>query len=268
MRSGAFFLSVCLAIFTIILLPGDTHSEELVIVGTGAGMPVLEGIGKAFTRENPGMNIVVPKSIGSGGAIKAVGTDAYIAGRVARDISGNEKKYDLIQYALAKLPIVFYVNDSVSLTNINPEQVCSIYSGSIRWWEDLGGGKGLIRVIRREEGDSSLKVLLKTISGFKEITQTQVSKVTYTDQETIDACVHQENSIAYGTLSDVKDIGGIHVLSIGDIAPSNPDYPHFGPLALVYKKKNFTGTLRKFVEFISSDSAKKAIFEAGALPAN
>jgi phosphate transport system substrate-binding protein len=267
MKSGSFILLTGLATFIIGFLPGNGISEELVIVGTGAGMTVLEAVGKTFTEKNPEISIVVPKSIGSGGGIKAVGTDAYIIGRVARDISEREKRYGLIQHPLAKLPIVFYINESVSIENLTFEQACSIYSGESRKWEDIGGGQGPIRVIRREDGDSSLQVFFNTLPGFKAIIQTRISKVTYTDQETIKNCVHQENSIAYGTLSNVKNISGIRILSLGNRSPFKNGYPHVGPIDLVYKKKNYSGSLKKFIEFIPSDAATKAIIKAGALPA-
>lgn len=264
MKPGAFILAIFMAIF-ILLSFGTGFSEELVIVGTGAGMPVLKSVAKAFTQQNPGIIVTVPKSIGTGGGIKAVGMDEYRLGRVARDISNKEKKYGLTQLPLAKLPIVFYVNSSVSLVGITPEQACSIYNGTIRTWETLDGGKGAIRVIRREPGDSSLIVLLNTLKGFKAIAQTRVSKITYTDQETLESCLHQEDSIAYGTLSDAKDTPGIRVLKIDNLSPFDPNYPYVGPLDLVYKKNNYKGSLKKFIEFISSDAAKKAIIDAGGL---
>jgi phosphate transport system substrate-binding protein len=46
--------------------------QELVIVGTGSGVPLLEAIGKAFTDHHPDVRITIPESIGSGGGIKAV----------------------------------------------------------------------------------------------------------------------------------------------------------------------------------------------------
>lgn len=259
------FTACCLSFFMTALLPVSARSEKLVIVGTGAGMPVLEKVGAAFTRKYPKIKIVLPESIGSGGGIKAVGEDQNILGRVARNISDKEKKYGLIQYPLAELPIVFYVNKSVLIESITPAQACAIYSGSVRRWEDISGGKGFIRVIRREEGDSSLKILLKMLPGFKDIEQTRISKVTYTDQETIHTCIHQKNSIAYGAFPDVKGVAGIRVLRISGISPSDKNYAYFCPLGLVYKEKNLHGSLQKFIEFLSSETAQKAIADAGGL---
>ncbi|WP_035239530.1 PstS family phosphate ABC transporter substrate-binding protein [Desulfobacter vibrioformis] len=268
MKYYSLILFVCFMGWTALAQPGVAAKEELIIVGTGAGMPVIQAVGKAFTRKNPGIRVRVPPSIGSGGAIKAVGKGEYLLGRVARDIADKEIKYGLTQTPLAKLPIIFYTNASVVLDSITPEQACAIYSGTMRTWEVLNAGTGPIRVIRREEGDSSLNVLIDRLPGFATMTPTQVAKITYTDQETVDTCAHVKNSIAYGALADVINLLSIHVVRISGIAPSDPAYPYFAPLDLVYKPENYQGSLKRFVEFLSSAGARKAIRDTGGLPVN
>ncbi len=268
MKYFSLILFVCFMGGAAFAQPGIAVEKELIIVGTGAGMPVIQAVGKAFTRENPDIRVLVPPSIGSGGAIKAVGKGESLLGRVARGIADKEIKYGLTQTPLAKLPIIFYTHASVTLDSITPEQACAIYSGTIRTWEVLNAGTGPIRVIRREAGDSSLNVLIDRVPGFATMTPTQVAKATYTDQETVDTCAHVKNSIAYGALADVINRVSIHVVRINGIAPSDPDYPYFAPLDLVYKQENYQGTLKQFVEFLSSAGARKAIRDTGGLPVN
>jgi phosphate transport system substrate-binding protein len=246
---------------------GDARaSKELVIVGTGSGISLLQALGKIFMKQNPDITITVPASIGSGGGIRSVGNDEYVLGRVARDIDENEKQYNLEVIPIAKIPIVFYVNASISIWEISYEQACGIYSGAIRKWEEIGGGQGTIRVIRREDGDSSLSIFMKTLPGFKEITITERSKIIYTDQETVEACKSQKNAIAFGSLADIKYEKGVRALKLDGVDPTEPMYPHLGFLSLIYKQKNYKGNVKKFIEFTLSDDAKHAIFTAGGLP--
>jgi phosphate transport system substrate-binding protein len=98
-------------------------AEEITIVGTGSGTAILKAIGEAFSQENPGITITVPKSIGSGGGIKAIGRDEYLLGRVARGIKEKEKPYGLTYVSYAKMPIVFFVN-KVSLSRIFQPSKC------------------------------------------------------------------------------------------------------------------------------------------------
>jgi len=186
-------------------------AEEIQIVGTGSGAEILENLGKAFTKANPGATIAVPKSIGSGGAIKAAGTDEAKVGRVARGIKEKEKSYGLTYVPVAKLPIVIITHKGVGVKNLTPQQICDIYSGKITNWKEVGGKEGNIRVIRREDGDSSREVLEKNLPGYKAITVTAKSKETLSDPETIELTAKTPGTIAYGTYPNAKvaDVAGL-----------------------------------------------------------
>lgn len=260
-------VSMIVAMIAVMVFTDLAMAEDISIVGTGSGMSVLKAIGDAFSEVNPGITIVVPKSIGSGGGIKAVGNDENVIGRVARPIKDKEKHYGLSYVPVTKLPIVFYVNKSAGVTNLTPQQACAIYSGEITKWEDVGGNSGKIRVIRREDGDSSLSVLLKTLPGFSDITITNKSKTTYNDQETFKACEDTKNSIAFGTYGNARN-HNVDILTIDGKNPTDKDYSYFGTLALIFKEKNLTGNIAKFVAFANSAAANEAILAAGGVPMN
>ena len=242
------------------------RAEELVIVGTGSGSSILKALVRGYTRQNPSATVTVPPSIGSAMGIKSVGNDEYIVGRVARDISSREEQFGLTSVPFARMPIVFFVNSSVSLREITSEQACRIYDGTIRRWDELDGGKGKIRVIRREEGDSSLMVLLKTVTGFADIEFTTRAKTTFSDPITIAETAKQNNAIAYGTWPNIRTEDGVHPLKLNGVGPSDPDYLYVGQLSLIFKEKNLTGTLRDFIGFLSTPEAREIILAAGALP--
>ena len=72
------------------------RSSELVVVGTGDGMELLQAVAAVYTAEDPETTIIVPPSIGSGGAVAAVGADRNVLGRVARALTDKEKAQGLI----------------------------------------------------------------------------------------------------------------------------------------------------------------------------
>ncbi|MBU0943216.1 MAG: substrate-binding domain-containing protein [Proteobacteria bacterium] len=242
---------------------GQVMAEEITIVGTGSGAAVLEAVGAAFTANNPGVTIVVPKSIGSGGGIKAVGSDKDVVGRVARGIKDKEESYGLTYLAYAKNPIVFFVNKSVGIKDLTTQQLCDIYSGKITNWKDVGGKDATIKVIRREDGDSSLEVLVELFPGFKDITLTAKSKTTLSDPETCQLTERKADTIAFGTYANARNYG-VDILSIEGKVATDSDYPYVGTLALIFKEKNNTGNIKKFIEFATSPAAHPAITEAGA----
>jgi len=256
-------------IIVVCLLTGlfavSVSAEEITIVGTGSGTAILKAVGEAFQKTTPGVTIVVPESIGSGGGIKAVGKDEYMLGRVARDIKENEQEYGLTMVPLAKIPIVFFVNTSVTVKELSIQQVLDIYSGKITNWSEVGGHDARIRVITREEGDSSLEVLDSFFPGFKDITITPKSKMTFSDPETEEALEEYEGAIAYGTYANAMNTDA-HILTIEGKSATDADYPYVGMLGLIFKQKNLTGNIKAFVDFASSEAAHEAIASEGGAP--
>ena len=64
------------------------------------------------------------------------------------------------------------------------QQILDIYSGKITNWKEVGGDDARLRVVTREEGDSSRGILVEFFPGFKDITVTSKAKTTFSDPET------------------------------------------------------------------------------------
>ena len=239
--------------------------EEITIVGTGSGMAVLKAVGEAFSQNNPGIRINVPDSIGSGGGVKSVGRDKYKIGRIAREIKAKEKHYGLTHVPFAKMPIVFFVNKSISISGLTTKQVCDIYSGKITNWKDVGGKDARIKVIRREPGDSSLRVLLGSFPGFADITLTPKSKTTFSDPKTVQFAESKADSIAFGTYINARNYK-VNILTIDGKNATDADWPYVGTLALIFKEKNYQGNIKKFVEFTTSADVHDTIKGVGGMP--
>lgn len=254
---------VVLAIGLIFTCP--TMASEINIVGTGDGVILLKNIGAAFSQLNPDIEVKVPESIGSGGGIKAVGNDKDLIGRVARGIKEKEKPYGLQYVPYAKIPVVFCANKGVEVQNLSAQQVCDIYAGKIENWKEVGGKDVKIRVVRREDGDSSLKVLLKSFPGFGNIAITSRSKTVFSTPENFSVLKQKAGTIGFGPY-DVAQTADVTVFTIDGKAPNDPAYPSFGTMALIFKEKNKTGDIKKFVEFALSDAAHDTIASSGGTP--
>jgi phosphate transport system substrate-binding protein len=248
-----------------LVLSGPVMAEDITIVGTGDGVKALKAIGAVFSKNNPGITVNVPKSIGSGGGIKAVGTGKYTIGRVAREIKDKEKHYGLTYVPFARIPVVFFVNKGVGIQNLSAQQICDIYSGKITNWKEVGGKDRRIRVVRREDGDSSLKVLLKFFPGFKDITLTPKSKTALKTSANFNIVESKADTIGFGPY-DVAKGANVDVLQVDGRLPTEPSYLCVGTIALIFKEKNKTGSIKKFVEFATSPAAHNAIKGAGGLP--
>jgi len=263
MRSKMMFSLVTLALAAAAGHAGA--SEEITIVGTGDGIPILQSLGSAFNRINPDVTVNVPPSIGSGGGIKAVGNEEYALGRVAREIKGKESHYGLTYRPIAKVPVVFFVNPGVGVSNLTAKQVADIYSGRITNWKEVGGANERIRVVRREEGDSSLGVLRKTFPGFKDLVITANAKEALTTQDNFEAVERKRGTIGFGPYSGAVE-SNVRMLTIDGKSPTDASYPSFTVIALIFKEKYNTGAVGQFVGFATSAAAADAIRNGNGLP--
>ena len=65
----------------ICLTSTSVSGKQLVIPGTGASEVILQELATAFNAENPGSEVVIPPSVGSGGGINLVATEENMSVR-------------------------------------------------------------------------------------------------------------------------------------------------------------------------------------------
>jgi phosphate transport system substrate-binding protein len=240
-------------------------AEELTIVGTGDGMAMLKQVGDAFSQANPGVTVAVPESIGSGGAIKAVGGGEQKIGRVARKLGEKDKGYNLSYVPMANIPVVFFAHKGIKVDGLTRQQAADIYAGKVGNWNEVGGPDAKIRVVRREDGDSSLSALQGQLPEFKAIELTPRSKTASSNGENIEVVAATEGAIGFGPYSKAR-AEQFTVLKLDGKSALDAGYPVYVTLAIIYKEETKTPTVQKFVEFVKTPAAQAAIKAADAIP--
>lgn len=252
--------------FLALLLPAPLLAETLTIPGTGDGTTVLTAVAAAFSKQNPGIKVEIPKSIGSGGGVKAAGNGDAVLARVARGIKQKEEHFGLSYQPFAKVPAVFFTTDDIKIEHLSSRQVCDIFSGKISNWREVGGPDLPIRVVRREDGDSTLGVLRKSFPGFDRIEITANALLAKKTPELFALMSKENQAIGFGPY-DVAKNSGMRIISIDGRAPTFPGYPSLTTLALVYKDQNLTPAAKKFLDFATSKAAALPISVANGIPA-
>lgn len=247
------------------LVPGTrAMAEPLNVPGTGDGIEMLRGLAAIFTADHPDTIVNVPPSIGSGGAIAGVGSGKEVIGRVARPLTGAELDQGLIYAPIARIPSVFVTHPGVGVSNLTAAQLVGIYSGEITNWNEVGGTDLRIKVVRREEKDSTLLVLRATMPGWDKLVLTPRSKTAVTTQDALDSVRDVEGAIGFGPYStQMRSV--MTVLAIDGRFPTEAGYPSAVELALIYKNGTVTPDARKFVEFARSDKARQLIRNMGGI---
>jgi phosphate transport system substrate-binding protein len=238
---------------------------RLSVVGTGDGLDVLRAIAVAFTQENRSIQVLVPPSIHSQGGIVAVASGRELVGRVARKLKPEEAALGIIYKPIFRLPAAFYVHPNVGVSSITTTQIADIYTGRVTNWKEVGGVDQRVRVVRREEPDSTFSVLRETMPGWRDLVVTERSKVATTTQDAIETVREVPGAIGFGPFSKNLEQGTV-VLKIDGNYPTDPKYPSSIELALIYIEKNMTPESRAFVAFVESRKARDIIEGFGSVP--
>ena len=176
----------------------SVHAGDLSVVGTGDGIDLLRALGAAYTADHPETNVIVPPSIGSGGGVAAVGSDKEVLARIARPLSDSEKEAGLVATPVFRLPSAFFVHRSAGVSSLTSAQLADIYRGKITNWREVGGADVRIKVVRREDQDSTLLVLRQSMPGWKDLAITEKSKTAVTTQDCIDTVKEVPGAIGFG----------------------------------------------------------------------
>jgi len=240
-------------------------ADELPVVGTGDGIPVLKAVADAFSAEHPSTTVTVPPSIHSSGGIRAVILGQAVLGRIARGLKPEEKEHGLIVTPVFRQPAVFYAHPSSGVTNLTVEQVTRIYTGEITNWREVGGADLRIRVVTREAVDSTLGVFRETLPGWKELRFLERSKLATTTQEAFDTVQTVEGAIGFGPYSLDLD-KRVTVLSLDGHRPTAPDYPSAVTLSLIHREATMTEPAAAFVDYMFTPKAQELVRGNGAIP--
>lgn len=252
--------------------PGqDSGKEEQKLSGSVATdgstsmQEVINGLGEAFTTENPGVKFTYNPT-GSSSGITAVSEGRCDIGLSSRALK-DEEAATLTGTTLALDGIAVIVNKNNPVSDLSLEQIAKIYTGEITNWSQVGGQDGEIVLIGREAGSG-------TRDGFESITETEdlcKYRQELTSTGDVIATVSQNPlAIGYASLSAVDD--DIKALTVGGVAPTEAtvqdgSYVIQRPFVLVTRTgEKLSDVAQAFFDYITSDAASSVISDMGAVP--
>jgi len=246
-------------------LCASAYAGDLSVVGTGDGIDLLRALGSAYMTEHPETNVIVPPSIGSGGGIAAVNAEKEVLARIARPLSDSERDAGLVATPVFRLPSAFFVNRAVGVTGLTSVQLADIYRGKIANWKDVGGTDMRIRVVRREDQDSTLLVLRQSMPGWKDLAITEKSKTGVTTQEGLNTVKEVEGAIGFGPFTRALE-AELVVLKIDGRYPTDRDYPSAVTLSFVHKSATVTTDAKRFIDYVKAAKAQTVLSSMGGVP--
>ena len=231
--------------------------NKLTLTGSSTVAPLAAEIGKRFETKHAGLHVDVQTGGSSRGISDAQSGLADI-GDVSRDLKPEEKAAGLVATPIALDGICVILHKDNPVKALTNEQVIAIYTGKITDWKDVGGKKGPITVINKDEGRSTLELFTKYFG--LETKDIKASAVIGDNEQGIKTVAGNPGSIGYVSIGtaefDQKNGTAIKLLPMKGVMPSvdnvkNGSFPLSRPLNLVTKGEP-TGLAKEFIEYAKS----------------
>jgi len=241
------------------------------VTGTGSAIGVLERLGRAFEKANPGLAIQVLPSVGSSGAIRAVAGGALDLGLSGRALRPEELALGLRAFPFARTPFLFAVGPQTSATRIGAAELARIYRGEMERWPD--GER--VRVVLRPASDADttyLRSLSPELASAVDAASTRPGMLmAITNLECDEVIGRTPGSIGPSTLAQLRtNSHGLRALWWEGVEPTVANvvagtYPLAKPLYLVMPRAP-SPAVRQFLAFLASPQGQQLLEGAGCQP--
>jgi len=253
------------ALWILVGAAGHAGAGELIVPGTGDGLDMLRHLAAVYTTRNPGTRVIFPASIGSGGGKIAVAQDRAVLGRIAVPLTASDEAVGMVAVPIVRVPTAFFTHPSLRIADLTSRQITDIFAGHIKTWSEVGGPDLRVRLVRREDADSTLQVLRATIPEWTDLVLSDRSKTAVTTQEAFETVFQFEGAIGFGPYSPIVE-QQFNVLKMDGKHPTSTGYPSFTTIRLIFKRDHLTEEAGGFVRFATSAEAEQIFASYGGVP--
>lgn len=240
---------------------GETKvSGTVKVAGSTSVQPLAEELAGKFMEKSPDISVSVQGG-GSGAGIESAKTGTAQIGTSSRELKPEEKP-GLTETIIAKDGIAVIVNSANKVTGLKMDQIKKIFTGEVKDWSEIGGAKGPITVVIREEGSG-------TRDAFNEIalgkgTKFVATAIIQNSTGAVKTAVTKDpNAVGFISLGSVDS--AVKALTVDDVQPSEAtvldgSYKISRPFLFLTKGEPDAAT-KAFIDFILSDEGQKIVSE-------
>jgi phosphate transport system substrate-binding protein len=221
-------------------------------------------VAEKFTAYHPGVKILVQGG-GSTAGIQAVREGAARIGMVSRELGAQER--DLSPIVMARDGIAVIVHPSNSIADLSTEQIRDVFAGTVKDFSNVGGRKGPIWPVTREEGSGTRGAFIELVMKGKTITPEAL--VQDSNGSMRELIANDPGGIGYISLGLVND--SVKAVSIDGVRATrdnvvNGTYKLVRPFLFVVAQAP-DGLCKQFIDFVLSGEGQRLLEEEGLIAA-
>jgi phosphate transport system substrate-binding protein len=229
---------------------------------------VLRALAQQYTAQYPNRQVIVPDSTGSQGGVEVVGNGTAPIGRVSRLPNADERKQygDFKYIEFARVPVTFVVSRDAGVNELSEQQICDIYSGRVKRWNELGGNDLPIAVQSRPESGSNMQTIRSKFACFAKLEIIPSARPNERNSDLVDSMKNFSGAIGSMPLSEAQ-LHGFKAVTIDHVAPDQDRYKLVIGLGFVYKKP-LPPEVAAFIDYLKTAPAQRIMRQTGHNPAS
>lgn len=256
-------------LLSLILVSSSALADTISVGGTGSAMGIMQLLGDAFTKFNPGQKIKILPSLGTSGGIQALKSGAIEIAIASRELKPQEAA-DVTAYELGKSPYIFIAHTKTKENDISLSQVSNIYSGKQTAWSDGSPIRPVLRPISDSDSVLLQKLSPELEAAVKSAHAREGMSIAITDTDAVDLVEKIQGSFCTSTLVlVVAENRGVKVLALNGVKPSTKALREgkykLSKIFYLLHGPNASEPTRKFVSFIQSPRGKEILEQNGML---
>jgi phosphate transport system substrate-binding protein len=211
-----------------ILLPvmgGPAGAQpKLSIDGSTGTAPLVAALGQAFTSK-AGVTVEVGKGLGTKARFEALA-----AGKIDIAMASHGLKTDEVAamgmtvHRIAMTPVVFAVHQSVGAPGLTDTQLCAIYAGRSRNWNEFGGPDLMVAALTRPDSEVDAEVARDGIACLKGLQMPDAVKIMARAGDMAKALAETPGGIGMTSATVVEQSQGkIKPLALNGVPPNEAE---------------------------------------------
>lgn len=259
--------------FSVCLAARAQTSDRISIDGSTGVTPLVAALAKAYQALHPAVHIDIGKGLGTRARIDSLNQGKIDIAMASHGLNVAEiEKQGMVVHEIAKVAVVFGVNEGVSVSSLTHAPICDIYAGKITNWKQLGGADLVIVPMTRPDSEVDTEVVREKISCMAKLQMPEAVKVMPKAGEMAQALAATTGAIGMTTMTVVEQSNGkIKAASLQGIVPTAENvqrkiYMLTRDSFLVVKAPP-PAVVGRFLDFVRSAAGAKIISANGAVPA-
>ena len=251
----------------------ERPASPLVFAGCGATVPITRLLVEAFNQARSEVQQIDVRGVGSTNGIWLAAGGAIPLGLTSRPLRETEKDLGVTVAPFARTAVVIGVHPSVTDEGITMGDLAAIHRGALMRWRQ---GQEIM-LLTRDQGDSDIYVLGRTIPSFKDSYAVSVrtgrASVVYSESEMVRRLVRTQFAVGLSDLGAMTiERLSFRAMKVNGVAPTlenvvNGTYPLAKTLAFVFREDKVPAEAKAFLTFVRSPEGERILRAHNYLPA-